>query len=107
MQISGNALSAGLGAVQAGQRRIDQAGSDIARQTLPQREEQPAAAAQAQQANRPDPAQNTPPVRAPEPTADVADSLVELRVGQTEAQAGAQVITTADEVLGTLVDVRA
>ncbi|MCJ8170342.1 hypothetical protein [Atopomonas sediminilitoris] len=105
MQVSGSALSAGLSGVQAGQRRIDQAASDIARQTLPQREE--VQQAQAEQANRPDPANSAPPVRTAEPTSAVADSLVELREGQTEAQAGAQVIKTADEVLGTLVDVRA
>ncbi|MHB9796612.1 hypothetical protein ACYCAX_02195 [Pseudomonas sp. MT3] len=30
MEISGNAFAAGLGSVQAGQRRVDQAGAEIA-----------------------------------------------------------------------------
>ena len=39
--------------------------------------------------------------------ADTADNLVQLSIGKTEAQAGAKVIETSDEVLGTLIDIRA
>lgn len=78
MEISGNALHAGLSALQSGQRRVDQAAAEIAGSSLP-------------------PASNL----------DLATSLTELKVGKTEAQAGAKVIETADEVLGTLVDIRA
>ena len=38
---------------------------------------------------------------------DLATSLVDLRVGKIEAQAGAKVVATADAVLGTLLDTRA
>jgi len=89
MEISGNAFSSGLSTVQSGQRRIDQAASDIASNTLPRPEKAPDSAQK--------PANN----------ADLATSLTELKVGKTEAQAGAKVIETADEVLGTLVDIRA
>lgn len=36
-----------------------------------------------------------------------AESLVNLRVAENEAKAGARVIKTADEALGTLIDTRA
>ena len=39
--------------------------------------------------------------------ADIAENMVEMRVGQYEAQAGARVVQTADKVLGTLIDVTA
>lgn len=89
MEISGNALNAGLNALQAGQRRVDQAAAEIASTSLPRPEQVP-------DSSQP-PASNV----------DLATSLTELKVGKTEAQAGAKVIETADEVLGTLVDVRA
>jgi len=79
MQISGSAFSSGLNTVQSGQRRIDQAASDIA----------------------------SAPVNRNSDAADTAESLVQLSVGKTEAQAGAKVIETSDEVLGTLIDIRA
>lgn len=79
MQISGSAFSSGLNAVQSGQRRIDQAAFDIA----------------------------SAPVNRNSDAADTADNLVQLSVGKTEAQSGAKVIETSDEVLGTLIDIRA
>ena len=38
---------------------------------------------------------------------NLVDSLVELQQGRQEAEVGASVIDTADEVLGTLLDVTA
>lgn len=96
MEISGNAFNSGLNAIQAGQRRVDQAAADIAGNAVaPQPAEQ---APQPQQANRAA-EQNS--------QADLAQSLVALSVGKTEVQAGAKVVDTADEVLGTLIDTRA
>lgn len=83
MEIQGNAFSAGLGAIQSGQRRIDQAAGDIAGSSL----------------CRVDPPQAE--------AADLATSLVALEVGKVQAQAGARVIETADAVLGTLIDTHA
>lgn len=79
MEISGSAFSSGLSTVQSGQRRIEQAASDIASNTVTRNSD----------------------------AADTAESLVQLSVGKTEAQAGAKVIETSDEVLGTLIDIRA
>ena len=85
MQIPPSAFSSGFSAVQSGMNRVAEAGSDIARNSLPARDSQAA-----------------PPA---EP--DLATSLVELKVGEREAAAGARVIETADQVLGTLADIRA
>jgi flagellar hook protein FlgE len=78
MEISGNAFSAGLAGVQTGQRRAEQAGSDIASATAG------TASSDA-----------------------LTDHLVDLRRGQHEVEAGAKVIQAADETLGTLIDIRA
>ncbi len=85
MQIPPSAFSSGLSAMQGGMNRVAEAGSDIARNSLQVRDSQTAQPA--------------------EP--DLATSLVELKVGEREAAAGARVIETADQVLGTLVDIRA
>ena len=80
MEISKNLFNAGLGTVQAGQRRIDQAATDIVGSSLRRGEQAQAEAA------------------------DLASSLVALDVGKFEAQAGAKVIEAADAALGTLID---
>lgn len=85
MEIPPSALGSGLAAVQSGLDRVERAGTDIARNSLPRAEE---------------------PVAQP-PAPDLSVSLVELRVGEREVAAGARVIETADQVLGTLVDIRA
>ncbi|MDX5372742.1 MAG: pyrroloquinoline quinone biosynthesis protein PqqE [Pseudomonadaceae bacterium] len=98
MEISGNAFNAGLSGIQAGQRRVEQAASEIASNTLPTQ-----------------PPAETPPAQQVEPSqqsqsntqADLAESLVGLTQGRNEVQANARVVETADEVLGTLIDTRA
>lgn len=98
MQISGSAFNAGLSGIQAGQRRVDQAASEIASNTLPVQ-----------------PPAQTPPSQQVEPNLearaatqpDLAESLVGLTQGRNEVQASARVVETADEVLGTLIDTRA
>lgn len=91
MQVStASLLNSGLSSIQNGQRRVDQAASDIANSNLP-------SPRQAQQAGAADQVQER----------DLATSLVDLRVGKIEAQAGAKVVATADAVLGTLLDTRA
>lgn len=96
MEITGSAFSSGLNAIQAGQRRVDQAAVDIAGNAVtPPPGETP-------------PQQQVNPSQALEQNsqADLAQSLVALTVGKTEVQAGAKVVETADEVLGTLIDTR-
>jgi flagellar hook protein FlgE len=99
MEISTNAFNSGLSGIQVGQRRVDQAASDIAsntinpsqqvNQTSPQN--QVNASSQVTERDRP----------------DLTESLVALRVGENEVRANARVVDTADEVLGTLIDTRA
>ena len=89
MEISGSAFNSGLAAIQSGQQRVDQAATNIASSTVARSEQ----------------ARDSTAV--PDTNADLASSLVELKVGKTEAQAGAKVVETADEVLGTLLDIRA
>ncbi|WXL26363.1 hypothetical protein WG219_02415 [Ectopseudomonas mendocina] len=99
MEISRSAFSSAISTVQSGQRRVDQAAADIVSQTLPP----------AQPVN-PTPAPNAVEAtsRASEQTRpDLAQSLVSLNEGQQQVQAGSKVAKSADEVLGTLIDIRA
>lgn len=99
MEISANAFSSGISSIQSGQRRVDQAAAEIAGNAV---------AAPPQPAQTPSSNQVNPsPETAGQGSADLAESLVALRVGQHEAQAGARVVRTADEVLGTLIDTKA
>lgn len=101
MQISPSVLSSGLSSLQSGQRRAEQAASEIARAALP-----PAQEAAGINASATPPAPSSNPVSAPA-APDLASSLVALNVGKVEAQAGVKLIETADDVLGTLLDTRA
>lgn len=99
MEISGSAFNSGISTIQSGQRRVDQAAADIASNALGS-QPQPTSAPPANQVNpSPSSAEQTRP--------DLAESLVALRQGQNEAEAGAKVVKTADEVLGTLIDTTA
>ncbi len=85
MQINSSLLSAGLGAYQAGQQRVDQAGAAIAGQGLPMADNSQAVAE----------------------TVDLTEELVQLKVGEHQAKAGTRILQTADEVLGTLINTKA
>jgi flagellar hook protein FlgE len=92
MQISASsAFNSGLSSIQSGQQRVSQAAGDIASISV----EKPA---QEQVASSVD--SQTQPV-------DLASSLVDLQIGKQQVQAGAEVIKTADDALGTLLDIRA
>ena len=93
MQISASrAFNSGLSSVQSGQQRVNQAASDIASINVVK------PAAESSAAN---PSNNqAQPV-------DLATSLVDLQIGKQQVQAGAEVIKTADDALGTLLDIRA
>jgi hypothetical protein len=99
MDVSRSAFSSAISTVQSGQRRVDQAAADIASQALPQSQPvNPASAANAvERASRV--TEQSPP--------DLAESLVGLREGAQQVQAGSHVARSADEVLGTLIDTRA
>lgn len=83
MEIQGNAFSAGLGAIQSGQRRLDQAASEIASVSA------------------------RPVDVSTQSGAELAGNLVELTIAKLQTQAGAKVVATADDVLGTLIDTHA
>lgn len=99
MQISANAFSSGISTIQSGQRRVDQAAAEIAGNGIAGSQQ----AGQAPALNQVNPSAEA----AGQNPADLAESLVALRVGQHEAQVGARVVRTADEVLGTLIDTKA
>jgi len=84
MQIS-NLLSSGLAAFQAGQQRVDDAGAAIAADTLPVAENSQAVA----------------------DTVELTEQLIQMKVGEHAAKAGARVLQSADEVLGTLINTKA
>ena len=86
--ISGSVLGAGIDAFQAGKRRVEVAAAEIAGATA-------SADPKTQEANS-----------FAESNRDLVTSLVELQAGKLQAQAGAKVVETADEVLGTLLDIR-
>ncbi|MEK1905371.1 MAG: hypothetical protein AAAB13_06300 [Pseudomonas sp.] len=97
MEITGSAFNSGLNTIQAGQRRVDQAAVDIAGNAVTPPPEQTPPSQQVNQSQALEQSSQ----------ADLAQSLVALTVGKTEVQAGAKVVETADEVLGTLIDTRA
>ncbi|MBA1262945.1 hypothetical protein ACYCFC_14260 [Stutzerimonas sp. NM35] len=78
-------ISSGLGAFQAGQQRIDQAGATIAGASLP-------VADTSQALNE---------------VAELTEQLVQMKVGEHAANAGVRMIQSADEVLGTLINTTA
>ena len=84
MQIN-SLLSAGLGAYQAGQQRVDQASAVVADRPLPAAETSQAMA----------------------DTVELTEQLVQMKVGEHQANAGVRLLQTADEVLGTLVNTKA
>lgn len=80
---SATSFSAGLSSMQAGQKRATEAAAEVAATTLPQ----------ASQASATAP--------------DLTSLLLELEAGRQQVEAGAKVVKTADDTLGTLIDTRA
>ncbi|NKQ11223.1 hypothetical protein [Pseudomonas sp. SST3] len=85
MQINNSLLSAGLGAYQAGQQRVDEAGAAIATGALPVAENSQAVA----------------------DTVELTEQLIQMKVGEHTAKAGVRLLQSADEVLGTLINTKA
>lgn len=96
-------MSSGLDAVRQGQYRANTAAAEIARLGVPA--EQPAMNAIPVQPATGMPAASTA-VETNRPV-NLVDSLVDLQQARQEVEAGASVIDTAKEVLGTLLDVTA
>jgi hypothetical protein len=90
-----SAFNAGVQGFQKATEGANQAASDIARSTLANNEasepEANSAATQTSAVNEPN---------------GLTESIVNLRVAEVQAQSSAEVIQSADENLGTLIDVR-
>lgn len=93
MQISAySAFNSGLSSVHNGQQRVNQAASEIASLSLPTSAPESTALKSSDSLAQP---------------VDLTTSLVDLQMGKQQVQAGAEVIKTADDALGTLLDIRA
>lgn len=95
MEITGSsAYYAGLGAIQAGQNRIDQAAGQIANTTLERAATSQSSDFQAERLRGVDRSQQM----------DLATSTVQLALGKTEVELGAKVAKASDEMLGRFID---
>ncbi|MDH4560809.1 MULTISPECIES: hypothetical protein [unclassified Pseudomonas] len=78
MEIQGSGFSAGLGAIQSGQRMVEKAAGEIASSTV--------AGADSQQ------------------PADLTTILLALEAGKVQAEAGSMVAKATDQMIGSLID---
>ncbi|MFK4235367.1 pyrroloquinoline quinone biosynthesis protein PqqE [Pseudomonas guariconensis] len=95
MEITGStAYYAGLGAIQAGQNRVDQAASQIASSTVERAATSQSSDYQAERLQAVDRSQQM----------DLATSTVELALGKHEFALGVKVAKASDEMLGRFID---
>lgn len=95
MEISGSsAFHAGLGAIQAGQQRVDQAASQIANNTVERAATSQSSDFQAERLRAVDRSQQM----------DMATASVEQALGKHQVELGVKVAKASDEMLGTLID---
>ncbi|MGF6394871.1 pyrroloquinoline quinone biosynthesis protein PqqE [Pseudomonas plecoglossicida] len=95
MEITGNsAYYAGLGALQTGQNRIDQAAGQIANTTVERAATSQSSDFQAERLRAVDRSQQM----------DLATSTVQLALGKTEVELGSKVAKASDEMLGRFID---
>jgi septation ring formation regulator EzrA len=95
-----SAFSSGVQGFQKATEDASKAASDIAQQTASSGQQE----FEAQEAQATQPQTATTPV-AQEPTG-ITESVVNLKVAEVQAKASAEVVQSADENLGTLIDVR-
>ncbi|MGE8407919.1 MAG: pyrroloquinoline quinone biosynthesis protein PqqE [Pseudomonas sp.] len=95
MEISGSsAFYAGLGAIQAGQQRVDQAASQIANTTVERSVTSQSSDYQAERLRSVDRSQQL----------DLATNTVEQALGKNQVELGVKVAKASDEMLGTFID---
>ena len=92
-------ISSGFDAVRQGQYRANTAAAEIARAGAPVNPAAPLQAATAQPVASTAVESNRP--------VDMVSALVALEQARQEVEAGASIIDTADEILGTLIDIHA
>ncbi|WP_462150565.1 hypothetical protein [Pseudoalteromonas xiamenensis] len=98
----GDAFSNGVEGFNRASQQIERASADINRATLQQQDDDQIAQQRQLQAARPEEAVTPPVSQLPR----LDESLVQLKVEEFNAKANTQSIRTADEVLGTLVDIK-
>lgn len=91
-----SAFNAGVQGFQTATEEASRAASDIARST----------AADAEASAEPVASNTSSPLSVTNEPNGLTESIVNLRVAEVQAQASAEVIQSADENLGTLIDVR-
>ncbi|MDF0729789.1 pyrroloquinoline quinone biosynthesis protein PqqE [Pseudomonas entomophila] len=95
MEITGSsAFYAGLGAIQAGQNRVDQAASQIASNSVERSATSQSSDFQAERLRAVDRSQQM----------DLATSTVELALGKHQLELGVKVAKASDEMLGRFID---
>ncbi|MDT8923009.1 pyrroloquinoline quinone biosynthesis protein PqqE [Pseudomonas taiwanensis] len=95
MEITGSsAFYAGLGSIQAGQNRVDQAASHIANSTVERAATSQSSDYQAERLRAVDRSQQM----------DLATSAVQLALGKQEVELGVKVAKASDEMLGRFID---
>ncbi|MBJ9976988.1 pyrroloquinoline quinone biosynthesis protein PqqE [Pseudomonas sp. S75] len=95
MEINGSsAYYAGLGAIQNGQNRVDQAAQQIARDSVERSSPSQSTDYQDERLRAVDRSQQL----------DLATSTVQLALGKHEVELGAKVAKASDEMLGRLID---
>ncbi|MGE7992042.1 pyrroloquinoline quinone biosynthesis protein PqqE [Pseudomonas sp. NPDC089554] len=95
MEINGSsAFYAGLGAIQAGQNRVDQAASQIANNSVERSATSQSSDFQAERLRAVDRSQQM----------DLATSTVELALGKHQVELGVKVAKASDEMLGRFID---
>ncbi|MCW2269334.1 hypothetical protein D3C77_159630 [compost metagenome] len=95
MEISGSSVFyAGLGAMQAGHQRVDQAASQIANTSVERSATSQSSDYQAERLRAVDRSQQM----------DLATSNVEMALGKHQAELGVKLAKASDEMLGTLID---
>lgn len=95
MEITGSsAFYAGLGAIHAGQQRVDQAASQIANNSVERSSTSQSSDFQAERLRSVDRSQQM----------DLATSTVELALGKHQVELGVKVAKASDEMLGRFID---
>ncbi|MBK4989099.1 MULTISPECIES: hypothetical protein [Pseudomonas] len=98
MEITGSsAYYAGLGAIKAGQERVDQAASQVANLSAERTATSQSSDFQAERLRGVDRSQQM----------DLATSTVQMALGKLEVELGAKVAKASDDMLGRIIDIHA
>lgn len=99
-------LNSGLQGINSGVNRVQQAAQDIATATTTDTFSPNSPTAQPGTPGTPTTAPTTTPSDG-DITADLATSIVDLKIGEIQVKASAKVIETADALIGAIIDIKA